>query len=124
MPHSECGLYAECESALIVNLYRKQVGSMITGKRISQLLEKCCPFSYIMVDKHPCRHDPSHIVSCNTGFRAQLQNLLIVYLNLAFPPLNSTWSIKLNALNTTVCLVILNLSSITFCFFDECQLSY
>ncbi|CAE5963485.1 unnamed protein product [Arabidopsis arenosa] len=40
-----------------------QVGSRITSKRVSQVLEKCFPFAYILVDKHPCRHDPSHLVT-------------------------------------------------------------
>ncbi|WJX87640.1 hypothetical protein P8452_69808 [Trifolium repens] len=40
-----------------------QIGSRITSKRICQILQECAPFSYIMVDKHPFRHDPSHIVT-------------------------------------------------------------
>ncbi|VVA98761.1 unnamed protein product [Arabis nemorensis] len=40
-----------------------QVGSRITSKRVTQVLEKCFPFAYILVDKHPCRHDPSHLVT-------------------------------------------------------------
>ncbi|CAN8236071.1 unnamed protein product [Cochlearia groenlandica] len=40
-----------------------QVGSRITSKRVSQMLEKGFPFAYILVDKHPCRHDPSHLVT-------------------------------------------------------------
>ncbi|OIV93706.1 hypothetical protein TanjilG_16557 [Lupinus angustifolius] len=40
-----------------------QIGSKITSKRICQVLEECAPFSYIMVDKHPFRHDPSHIIT-------------------------------------------------------------
>ncbi|CAI8583567.1 unnamed protein product [Vicia faba] len=40
-----------------------QMGSRITSKRICQILEECAPLSYIMVDKHPFRHDPSHIVT-------------------------------------------------------------
>ncbi|CAH2066254.1 unnamed protein product [Thlaspi arvense] len=40
-----------------------QVGRRITSKRVSQMLEKCFPFAYILVDKHPCRHDPSHLVT-------------------------------------------------------------
>ncbi|XP_049363348.1 protein PHYLLO, chloroplastic isoform X2 [Solanum verrucosum] len=40
-----------------------QIGSRITSKRVAQLLESCFPCSYIMVDNHPSRHDPSHIVT-------------------------------------------------------------
>eukprot|EP00257_Ricinus_communis_P024903 XP_025012317.1 protein PHYLLO, chloroplastic isoform X2 [Ricinus communis] len=40
-----------------------QIGSRITSKRIFQMLEEHYPFSYILVDNHPCRHDPSHFVT-------------------------------------------------------------
>ncbi|GFZ16202.1 2-oxoglutarate decarboxylase/hydro-lyase/magnesium ion-binding protein [Actinidia rufa] len=38
------------------------IGSRITSKRISQMLEDCVQCSYIIVENHPSRHDPSHIV--------------------------------------------------------------
>ncbi|XP_024988553.1 protein PHYLLO, chloroplastic [Cynara cardunculus var. scolymus] len=40
-----------------------QIGSRITSKRVSQMLEDCFPCSYILVDNHPSRHDPSHIIT-------------------------------------------------------------
>ncbi|KAK9051156.1 hypothetical protein SSX86_027782 [Deinandra increscens subsp. villosa] len=40
-----------------------QIGSRITSKRISQMLQDCFPCSYILVDDHPSRHDPSHIIT-------------------------------------------------------------
>ncbi|KAJ4846899.1 hypothetical protein Tsubulata_026226 [Turnera subulata] len=40
-----------------------QIRSPITSKRIARMLEECFPFSYILVDDHPCRHDPSHLVT-------------------------------------------------------------
>ncbi|KAI7754357.1 hypothetical protein M8C21_006045 [Ambrosia artemisiifolia] len=40
-----------------------QVGSRITSKRISQMLQDCSPCPYILVDNHPSRHDPSHILT-------------------------------------------------------------
>ncbi|KAK3004036.1 hypothetical protein RJ639_019334 [Escallonia herrerae] len=40
-----------------------QIGSRITSKRISEMLEDSFPRAYIMVEKHPSRHDPSHIVT-------------------------------------------------------------
>ncbi|CAN1297759.1 Protein PHYLLO, chloroplastic, partial [Linum perenne] len=40
-----------------------QIGTRTTSKRISQMLEDCNPHSYILVDNHPRRHDPSHVVS-------------------------------------------------------------
>lgn len=40
-----------------------QIGSQTRSKRISQMLEDCFPCSYILVDNHPNRHDPSHIIT-------------------------------------------------------------
>ncbi|XP_071735709.1 protein PHYLLO, chloroplastic isoform X2 [Rutidosis leptorrhynchoides] len=40
-----------------------QIGTRITSKRISQMLEDCYPCSYILVDNHSSRHDPSHIIT-------------------------------------------------------------
>ncbi|PIN25904.1 Isochorismate synthase [Handroanthus impetiginosus] len=40
-----------------------QIGSRITGRRIAQMIEHCSPRSYIMIDDHPGRHDPSHIMT-------------------------------------------------------------
>ncbi|KAF7120245.1 hypothetical protein RHSIM_Rhsim13G0143500 [Rhododendron simsii] len=39
------------------------VGSRITSKRISQMLEDCFPCAHVLVENHPYRHDPSHIVT-------------------------------------------------------------
>ncbi|KAM3241842.1 hypothetical protein ACQJBY_054524 [Aegilops geniculata] len=40
-----------------------QIGSRITSKRMEMFLESCFPSSYILIDTHPCRHDPSHVVT-------------------------------------------------------------
>ncbi|KAI3796239.1 hypothetical protein L1987_38906 [Smallanthus sonchifolius] len=40
-----------------------QIGSRITSKRISQMLQDSFPCSYILIDNHPSRHDPSHIIT-------------------------------------------------------------
>ncbi|XP_047960192.1 protein PHYLLO, chloroplastic isoform X1 [Salvia hispanica] len=40
-----------------------QIGSRITGRRISQMINQSCPSSLILVDDHPGRHDPSHIIT-------------------------------------------------------------
>lgn len=40
-----------------------QIGSRITSKRVGTFLESCFPSSYILIDTHPCRHDPSHVVT-------------------------------------------------------------
>ncbi|KAL8268839.1 hypothetical protein R6Q59_002637 [Mikania micrantha] len=40
-----------------------QIGSRITSKRISQMLQDCFPCPYMLIDNHPSRHDPSHIIT-------------------------------------------------------------
>ncbi|OAY31236.2 hypothetical protein MANES_14G092500v8 [Manihot esculenta] len=77
-----------------------QIGSRITSKRISQMLEDCCPCSYILVDNHPCRHDPSHFVS----HRVQCSILQFVdSLNkVQFPCRSSIWCDYLGALDKMV----------------------
>lgn len=40
-----------------------QVGSRLTSKRLAQFLEVCQPASYILVEEHPFRHDPSHLLT-------------------------------------------------------------
>ncbi len=83
-----------------LTLNYKQVGSRITSKRISQMLEKCSPCSYIMVDKHPCRHDPSHIVT------HRIQSTVVEFANCLLkarsPNKNSKWSSFLQILNMMV----------------------
>ncbi|XP_074383455.1 protein PHYLLO, chloroplastic isoform X2 [Apium graveolens] len=77
-----------------------QIGSRITSKRISQMLEDCFPCSYILVDKHPNRHDPSHIVThrvqCSAG---QFADYVI---KTSINGLSSNWTGFLRALDTMV----------------------
>ncbi|CAH9131214.1 unnamed protein product [Cuscuta epithymum] len=75
-----------------------QIGSRITSKRISEMLESCFPCSYIMVDKHPSRHDPMHIVT------HRVQNIIHFtnYLLKAFVPRSANqWRHFLQTLSTT-----------------------
>ncbi|MBA0738559.1 hypothetical protein Gogos_011896 [Gossypium gossypioides] len=53
-----------------------QIGSRITSNRISQMLEKCFPCSYILVDNHPHRHDPSHFVGQEISFHLSVEHSL------------------------------------------------
>ncbi|OMO72203.1 Menaquinone biosynthesis protein MenD [Corchorus olitorius] len=77
-----------------------QIGSRITSKRISQMLEKCSPCSYILVDNHPCRHDPSHFVTYRIQASAiEFANIL---LKAQFPHRSSKWHGYLQALNMMV----------------------
>ncbi|XP_022776661.1 protein PHYLLO, chloroplastic isoform X3 [Durio zibethinus] len=77
-----------------------QIGSRITSKRISQMLEKCFPCAYILVDNHPCRHDPSHFVTHRIQSSAiEFANIL---LKAQFPHRSSKWRGDLKALNMMV----------------------
>ncbi|XVE91706.1 hypothetical protein REPUB_Repub01dG0034000 [Reevesia pubescens] len=77
-----------------------QIGSRITSKRISQMLEKCFPCSYILVDNHPCRHDPSHFVTHRIQSSAiEFTNIL---LKAQFPHRSSKWCDYLQAMNMMV----------------------
>ncbi|XP_017218695.1 protein PHYLLO, chloroplastic isoform X10 [Daucus carota subsp. sativus] len=77
-----------------------QIGSRITSKRISQMLEDCFPCSYILVDKHPNRHDPSHIVTHRIQCTAAqfADHVLKASIN----GISSNWTSFLCALDTMV----------------------
>ncbi|KAG9448639.1 hypothetical protein H6P81_008604 [Aristolochia fimbriata] len=77
-----------------------QVGSRITSKRIAQMLESCNPSIYIMVDKHPFRHDPSHIVTHR--IQANLVEFTACLLKVQFPRKESKWNTFLQALNMMI----------------------
>ncbi|KAL4281360.1 hypothetical protein GQ457_03G011440 [Hibiscus cannabinus] len=77
-----------------------QIGSRITSKRISQMLEKCFPCSYILVDNHPSRHDPSHFVTHRIQSSAiEFANIL---LKAQIPHRSRKWHDYLQALNVMV----------------------
>ncbi|PIA57589.1 hypothetical protein AQUCO_00600361v1 [Aquilegia coerulea] len=77
-----------------------QIGSRITSKRVSQMLEVSSPCSYIMVDKHPYRHDPSHIVT------HRIQSTIVEFadslLKLQLPRMICKWSGFMHAVNMMV----------------------
>ncbi|XP_060185317.1 protein PHYLLO, chloroplastic isoform X1 [Lycium barbarum] len=74
-----------------------QIGSRITSKRVAELLENCFPCSYIMVDNHPSRHDPSHIVTHRIHCAVpQFADYLITACT---PHASSKWECFLQALN-------------------------
>ncbi|XP_048503546.1 protein PHYLLO, chloroplastic isoform X4 [Beta vulgaris subsp. vulgaris] len=77
-----------------------QVGSKITSKRISRFLEHCFPCSYIMVDRHPCRHDPSHIVTHR--IQSTISQFAGCLLKVIFPSRNSEWCRFLQVVNSVV----------------------
>ncbi|WOK95438.1 protein PHYLLO, chloroplastic isoform X2 [Canna indica] len=92
-----------------------QIGSRITSKRISQLLEHCYPSSYILVDKHPSRHDPSHIVTHR--IQSTITEFAHIIQKSHLPPQAGTWTTFLKALNLMVA------QEITFQIHSECSLT-
>ncbi|PKI64425.1 hypothetical protein CRG98_015150 [Punica granatum] len=77
-----------------------QVGSRITGKRASQMLERCFPCHYIMVDKHPFRHDPSHMITHR--IQSSIVGFVDIVLQAQIPSKSSQRNDFLQALNDTV----------------------
>ncbi|KAK9162430.1 hypothetical protein Syun_003332 [Stephania yunnanensis] len=77
-----------------------QIGSRMTSKRISQMLVECIPHSYIMVDKHPHRHDPSHIITHRV--QSTITEFVGALMNVEFPKTSSKWSCFLQALSMMV----------------------
>ncbi|XP_018715157.2 protein PHYLLO, chloroplastic isoform X4 [Eucalyptus grandis] len=77
-----------------------QIGSKITSKRVSQMLENSPPRLYIMVDEHPCRHDPSHMMTHR--IQSSIVGFVDVLLRGHFLYKSSTWSDYLQALNNMV----------------------
>lgn len=64
------------------------------------MLEECVPCPYIMVDKHPYRHDPSHIVSHR--IQSSVTQFAGCLLKGTFPRLNTKWTSFLQAVNSMV----------------------
>lgn len=77
-----------------------QVGSKITSKRISTMVKECIPCPYIMVDKHPYRHDPSHIVSHR--IQSSVTQFAGCLMKGTFPRLSTKWTSFLQAVNSMV----------------------
>lgn len=76
------------------------MGSRVTSKRVSKMLEDCSPCSYIMVDEHPGRHDPSHIVTHR--IQSTVLEFVGCLLKTGFPRNRSKWTATLQALNMMV----------------------
>ncbi|KAL9680073.1 hypothetical protein QQ045_017948 [Rhodiola kirilowii] len=77
-----------------------QIGSRLTSKRVSQMLEGCFPMSYVMVDGNPCRHDPLHIVTHRV--QSTITEFVACMLKAQFPSLGSEWISTLHTLNIMV----------------------
>ncbi|XP_048134972.1 protein PHYLLO, chloroplastic isoform X2 [Rhodamnia argentea] len=77
-----------------------QIGSKLTSKRVAQMLENSPPRLYMMVDEHPCRHDPSHMITHR--IQSSIVGFVDVLLRGHFLYRSSTWSDYLQALNNMV----------------------
>ncbi|KAF0928968.1 hypothetical protein E2562_011059 [Oryza meyeriana var. granulata] len=77
-----------------------QIGSRITSKRVGTYLESCCPSSYILIDAHPCRHDPSHIVTHR--IQATIAEFAASLCQCSFQRKTRRWSDILMVLNSAV----------------------
>lgn len=91
-----------------------QLGSRITSVRIVQMIEHSLPF-YIMVDGHPRRHDPLHIVTHR--IQSKITEFTNCLMKTCTPCLSSTWKSYLQALEMTVCQPLLKLYQKFFKFF-------
>ncbi|KAI8539299.1 hypothetical protein RHMOL_Rhmol09G0170900 [Rhododendron molle] len=77
-----------------------QVGSRITSKRISQMLEDSFPCAYVLVENHPCRHDPSHIVTHR--IQSTITQFSDCLLKANIPQISSKWCGFLKAVDKMV----------------------
>ncbi|CAJ1958885.1 unnamed protein product [Sphenostylis stenocarpa] len=82
-----------------------QIGSRLTSKRVCQILEDCAPFSYIMVDKHPHRHDPSHIITHR--IQTSIFEFVGCLLEAAVSHKRSMWSTSLQLLSKMVLILVM-----------------
>ncbi|KAK3154480.1 hypothetical protein QOZ80_2BG0191010 [Eleusine coracana subsp. coracana] len=77
-----------------------QIGSRITSKRVGMFLESSFPSSYILIDRHPCRHDPSHVVTHR--LQASVTEFAASLCQRTFQRKTSRWKSILTVLNSVV----------------------
>ncbi|XP_066321928.1 protein PHYLLO, chloroplastic-like isoform X5 [Miscanthus floridulus] len=77
-----------------------QIGSRITSKRVGMFLETSFPSSYILIDRHPCRHDPSHVVTHR--IQANVAEFAASLCRCTFQRKRSRWTEILTILNSVV----------------------
>ncbi|CAN6447201.1 unnamed protein product [Victoria cruziana] len=98
--HLDHALLSESVRAYLKPDVVLQIGSRLTSKRIARMLEMCSPQSYIMVEKHPHRHDPSHIVTHR--IQCSIVEFASVLTKFVHPNTRSNWGSWLQALNAMV----------------------
>ncbi|KAH7688939.1 isochorismate synthase / 2-succinyl-5-enolpyruvyl-6-hydroxy-3-cyclohexene-1-carboxylate synthase / 2-succinyl-6-hydroxy-2,4-cyclohexadiene-1-carboxylate synthase / O-succinylbenzoate synthase protein [Dioscorea alata] len=77
-----------------------QIGSRITSKRIGKMLESCSLHTYVLVDKHPNRYDPSHIVTHR--IQSGIPEFVDVLTRINFSRTNRKWGALLKELDMMV----------------------
>ncbi|KAF3773187.1 PHYLLO protein [Nymphaea thermarum] len=98
--HLDHALLSESVRAYLKPDVVVQIGSRLTSKRIARMLEMCSPQSYVMVEKHPHRHDPSHIVTHR--IQCSIVDFASVIMKFVQPSTRSNWCTWLQALNAMV----------------------
>jgi len=77
-----------------------QVGCKIISKCVAQRLKDCRPHAYIMVQNHPYRHDPSHILTHR--IQASIVDFAAVIREFCTPKEMDSWCKWLQVLNNMV----------------------
>lgn len=77
-----------------------QIGSRITSKRICQMMEDSFPCTYIFVDEHPFRHDPSHLVTHR--IQSTIPEFADCLLEACIPKISSKWFDLLRVLDKVI----------------------
>jgi len=97
---SNYAVYLICHKFLKLMLFDWQIGSRITSKRVGMFLETSFPSSYILIDRHPCRHDPSHVVTHR--IQANVAEFAASLCRCTFQRKRSRWTEILTILNSVV----------------------
>ncbi|XP_078167049.1 protein PHYLLO, chloroplastic-like isoform X2 [Carex rostrata] len=77
-----------------------QIGGSLTSKRMNQFLESCAPIPYILVDSHPYRHDPSHIVTYR--IQSSVSQFVAIMCEFQFSNKVKEWSCLLKGINSAI----------------------
>lgn len=93
-------LYAFYLADHLTMLDVKQIGSRITSKHVSQMLEEQCLSAYILVNNHPRRHDPSHLVTHR--IQSSIMQFSEMVLKSLLPHRSKKWCNFLQVLNSVV----------------------
>jgi 2-succinyl-5-enolpyruvyl-6-hydroxy-3-cyclohexene-1-carboxylate synthase len=97
---SNYAVYLICHKFLKLMWFDWQIGSRITSKRVGMFLETSFPSSYILIDRHPCRHDPSHVVTHR--IQANVAEFAARLCRCTFQRKRSRWTEFLTILNSVV----------------------